>query len=296
MSQQGALSTASGGTDITLTGNVGGVVEPDGAGNFTLEGTGFIVVTGNPGTNTLTWSDDGTVATTYDGDSGSATPSANTLTIAGGTGCSTSGASSTITINLDSSVPFSFPTDVGTAIPALNALSIAGGTGCTTSGAGSTVTVAVAATVPLSFAGNSGTATPAANSLSVIGSGSLSVSGAGSTLTISGGGIVWEEVTAATKQMVVNKGYVANRATAITFTLPAAAAVGDVMRIGNYGVGLSIIAQNAGQTVHTGSGDTTTGVGGSLTATNRYDAIEIICTVANTDFTVLSVQGNWTIV
>lgn len=44
----------SGGAVATLTGNSGGAVGPDGAGNINVLGAGRIVVTGTPLTNTLT--------------------------------------------------------------------------------------------------------------------------------------------------------------------------------------------------------------------------------------------------
>ncbi len=57
MSQAGGNSSASGsgGSGIlTLTGNSGGAVGPDGGGNVGLVGSGTVTVTGSPGTNTLT--------------------------------------------------------------------------------------------------------------------------------------------------------------------------------------------------------------------------------------------------
>lgn len=58
MSQAGILNTSGGpippGTVITLTGNSGGAVSPDGGGNINTVGTGSITVVGNPGTFTTT--------------------------------------------------------------------------------------------------------------------------------------------------------------------------------------------------------------------------------------------------
>lgn len=102
MSQQGRLVDVV--TNLeTLTGNSGGAVSPDGAGDINIVGTGVITVTGNPGTNTLTIADSGS-SITYTTDSGNATPAANVLNVLGGTGISTSGSGSTVTVTLDTPV------------------------------------------------------------------------------------------------------------------------------------------------------------------------------------------------
>lgn len=41
---------------------------------------------------------------------------------------------------------------------------------------------------------------------------------------------------------------------------------------------------------------TTVGVGGSLSSTNKFDSVRLVCTVANLGFNVVSGMGNWTIV
>lgn len=120
--------------------------------------------------------------------------------------------------------------------------------------------------------------------------------GGNPTLSVTGGGFPWTEVTGATVTLAVNNGYSMNRATAITATLPTTAAVGDSIQIVGSGAGLTVIAQSANQIVHLGSNPTTTGAGGSLTATNRYDCIRITCIVANLEFVCYGVQGNWTVV
>lgn len=55
---------------LTITGNTGGAVGPNGGGNINIVGDGFITITGNPGTNTLTVSlangGNATVTTTDD--------------------------------------------------------------------------------------------------------------------------------------------------------------------------------------------------------------------------------------
>lgn len=119
--------------------------------------------------------------------------------------------------------------------------------------------------------------------------GSASGGGGGSSFT-------WNAVSGTTQAMAVNNGYIPNNVALTTLTLPATAAVGDVVRVAGKGSGLWTIAQNAGQTIHFGASNTTTGVGGSLTALNRYDSIELVCITANSDWTVISVIGNLTVV
>lgn len=105
------------------------------------------------------------------------------------------------------------------------------------------------------------------------------------------------EVTAATQTIAVNHGYVANRGTLITFTLPSTAALGDEFDISGLGAGGWIIAQNANQLIHVGSAVSTTGVGGSVASANRYDTIRLRCVVANLEFTMLfGVSAGFTIV
>ena len=106
----------------------------------------------------------------------------------------------------------------------------------------------------------------------------------------------YTEVIDATVALAVNEGYVMNRGTAITATLPATAAFGSIIKIIGKGSGLTVIAQNADQTIHFASANTTTGVGGTLTATGRYDCLEMVCITANTDFAVKSSIGNWAVV
>lgn len=110
-------------------------------------------------------------------------------------------------------------------------------------------------------------------------------------------GFTWNEVVVmGPTSMVANNGYVANNAGLVTLTLPVTAAFGTVIRVAGKGAGGWIISQNAGQTIHFGSSDTTPGVGGSLASTLQYDSVELLCTVADTEWTVLSVIGNLTVV
>lgn len=108
--------------------------------------------------------------------------------------------------------------------------------------------------------------------------------------------ISWTDVTGTTQTATVNSGYTANNAGVVTFTLPTTAAYGSIIWIVGKGAGGWAVAQNSGQSIHFLGSNTTTGVGGSLASTVRFDVLQLLCTVANTDFTVIDSMGNITIV
>jgi hypothetical protein len=103
----------------------------------------------------------------------------------------------------------------------------------------------------------------------------------------------WTVVPGTSQSLVTQNGYFANNAGTVTFTLPAAADVGDTYEIvemhasGNWSV-----AQNAGQQMFFGNTSTTAGVGGSISGGTTGDGIRIVCRVANTEFQVFETQGN----
>jgi len=119
--------------------------------------------------------------------------------------------------------------------------------------------------------------------------GSISISGTGS-------GIGWTEVTGTTQAMAADNGYVSNNAVQVVFTAPVTAAFGTVINLVGKGAGGWKIAQNAGQNIQIGSTSSTVGATGYIESTNRYDSIELLCTTANTTWTVLGgPQGNITV-
>jgi len=107
---------------------------------------------------------------------------------------------------------------------------------------------------------------------------------------------VWSTVTAATQALIVGSGYIMNRGTLITATLPATAAVGQKIYCVGLGAGFFQIAQNAGQSIQHGAATTTVGVGGSLTSTGARDVVELLCVTANTTFRVINSIGTFTVV
>lgn len=111
-----------------------------------------------------------------------------------------------------------------------------------------------------------------------------------------GGGITWNTVSGTSQSAAVNNGYITNNASLVTVTLPSSASVGDMVEIAGKGAGGWKVAQNSGQVIHMDGVDSTTGTGGSLTSTVRYDAVRLLCITANTDWLVLSGIGNLTVV
>jgi hypothetical protein len=121
-------------------------------------------------------------------------------------------------------------------------------------------------------------------------------------LEVSGSGESWHEVTAATQQLVCNNGYILNRATLITTTLPTAAdgvaaGIGATIAIMGKGLGGWLIAQNALQNINFGSSPTAVGVGGSLASTNQWDSVTLVLIdAAGLVWAVQSSIGNLTVV
>lgn len=89
----------------SLTGNTGGPVFVDASNNMNVVGDGVTVeIAGNPGTNTLTASTTGALASSYVTNSGTAIPSAGVLNVLGSHATTTSGSGNTITITTEAAV------------------------------------------------------------------------------------------------------------------------------------------------------------------------------------------------
>ena len=251
------VQMASTGTGIlTITGNSGGAVGPDGSNNINVVGTESITVVGTPVSNTLTVTPSGTIPTSFVEDSGSATPSSGVLNISGGTGIATSGSGNTVTISATAGIATVYNCDSGTATPSLNTLNVFGSGGTTTTGSGATITI----------------------------------QSSGSGLTWN------DQTLIGPVTMVPNNAYVADNGSLVTFVLPATCAFGSEFLIAGKGGGGWTINLNSGQTIHYGVTDTTTGTGGSLSSTKKRDVVTLVCTTEDTEFTVLNSIGNLTVV
>lgn len=114
--------------------------------------------------------------------------------------------------------------------------------------------------------------------------------GSPTTTTITGTGITWNSIAGTTQTAVVRNGYVVANASQTTVTLPAVAALGSVVIVQGLGAGGWILQAAAGDTIKIGN--QTTSSGGTLTSTNQWDAIEVVCVVADTTWSTRSVVSS----
>lgn len=137
-------------------------------------------------------------------------------------------------------------------------------------------------------------ATPTAATLTQ-GTGITITNGAGSiTVASTGvGSLVWNDVSGTTQAAAVNQGYIISNASQTTVTLPATSAEGSTFAIAGKGAAGWILQANTGQVIHYGSSPTSSA--GSLTSTNQWDSVTIVCVTANTTFSVIASQGVLTI-
>ncbi len=106
------------------------------------------------------------------------------------------------------------------------------------------------------------------------------VADAGTTV----GGTTMNTASGTTQALAVNNGYICTNASQCVGTLPATAAVGDLVKMVSQGAGGIRITANTGQTIK-GLGDTTTSAG-NITCAAQYDTITVICVVANTTWVI----------
>jgi len=141
--------------------------------------------------------------------------------------------------------------------------------------------------------------TPVNENINFLNGTGMAITGSGDDITFSVTStpfkIQWNVVTNSSANLVIDEGVFANNAGGVTLTLPATAAVGDVIIVSSINAGGWTLAQNAGQTIHIGNQDSTTGTGGSLASTAIGDTVTLVCSVANTDFVVISSMGNITV-
>lgn len=98
------------------------------------------------------------------------------------------------------------------------------------------------------------------------------------TLATTAQTITWSSATGS-QTADVNNGYVVTSGTP-TITLPSTAALGAIVAVQGFGAGGWVLKGNTGQTIRLGTSVTSSA--GTLTSANQYDAIEVVCVVANT--------------
>lgn len=128
----------------------------------------------------------------------------------------------------------------------------------------------------------------------ITGSSGITVTTGAGTINISSnaGSLNWIDVTGTSQVMVAETGYTANNAALVTFTLPTTAVYGTGLSVIGKGAGGWKINVGTGQNIQIGNVSSTVSVG-SIASTNQFDSIDLICTTANTTWTLLgAAQGN----
>jgi len=198
----------------TLTGNTGGPVPANGAGNINIVGDGTTIeVVGNPGTNTLTIEAGSGIATTYVANSGTASPFLGDIDLLGTSNITTTASGHTVDFALSGTTDHAVQLGnaggslsslgVGTngqvllgatgSDPAFATLTSTGSTIVFTTGA-NTLNLETASKVADSFPTDSGTAVPSTGALTIAGGHNISTSGSGSTVTINVSGTTNHDV------------------------------------------------------------------------------------------------------
>lgn len=113
----------------------------------------------------------------------------------------------------------------------------------------------------------------------------ISIANGNNSITVSsslasGGGLTWSAIGGTSQSAAAGNGYISDNAAQTTVTLPATAAVGDVVAVQGLGAGGWVLTAAAGDTIQVGS--SATSAGGTVTSANQWDAIEVVCVVANT--------------
>jgi hypothetical protein len=124
----------------------------------------------------------------------------------------------------------------------------------------------------------------------------ISITNGHNTISIAGttNGLTYNDVSGTTQAAAVNNGYIISNAAQTTVTLPATAAEGSRVAVQGKGAAGWILAANTGQVIHLGSSASSTA--GSLTSTNQWDTVTVVCVTANTTWAASCVIGTLTVV
>jgi hypothetical protein len=114
----------------------------------------------------------------------------------------------------------------------------------------------------------------------------ISITPGAASLTIAatagGGGLVWSTIAGTSQSATVNTGWIPQNVGLTTITLPSTAAIGSFVSIQGQGSGGWLIDAPGTQIIRIGSSPTS--AGGTVSSANRYDAITLVCIVADTEW------------
>ena len=107
-------------------------------------------------------------------------------------------------------------------------------------------------------------------------------------------GFPWTVVSGNVQAALINNGYIIGNAAQTLVKMPTISAVGSIISIRGMGAGGWILAMPTGGILHVGQMATTPG--GFVTSANNYDSIDVICIVADTEWTINSTTSSGFIV
>lgn len=129
-------------------------------------------------------------------------------------------------------------------------------------------------------------ATPVAANLTA-GAGIAISNDAGSiTISATSLGFAWVGVSGTSQAASVENGYIIQNSSLTSVTLPGVAPLGSVVAVQGLGAGGWSLIANAGQVINVGALPTSTA--GSVSSTDQWDCIEVVCVVANTTWAMRS--------
>lgn len=102
--------------------------------------------------------------------------------------------------------------------------------------------------------------------------------------TASSGVLSYLPIVGTTQTAAVNTGYINQNVAATTITLPATAPIGSIVAVQGLGAGGWVLTAAAAQTIQVGQTATTTA--GTVTSAGNFDAITVVCIVANTTWSM----------
>lgn len=266
---------------------------------------GTVVITTGSGTINLEAS--ASTPTSFQTDSGIATPAASILNELGSGSITTTGSGNTVTTQLTGLTNHAVLVGAGTttitklsvgsngqvllgatgADPAFGTLTSSDSSITFTTGANALgLTVTSGTTVVKTLTGDSGGAlSPTAGNINILGGPGVTVLGVGSTLTVSS--VPFSDTTATT--LVVDNGYFATAAG--TYVLPAAPAQGEMVIITADTAGAVVVDAPGTQLIRIGA--SVSSAGGTATSVAIGDSLTLRYRASNTTWHAVSVVGTW---